>query len=75
MRLIGVIPSRFASTRFPGKPLAMIMGKPMIWWVYNQVIIVIEFLEVYVASVDQRKANVCTIIGMLFFLTLSFLPI
>ena len=31
MKLIGVIPARYASTRMPGKPLADILGKPMIW--------------------------------------------
>ena len=35
MKLIGVIPARYASTRMPGKPLADILGKPMIWWVYQ----------------------------------------
>ena len=33
MKVIGVIPARFSSTRFPGKPLAKILGKPMIQWV------------------------------------------
>lgn len=33
MKAIGVIPSRFGSTRFPGKPLTLISGKPMICWV------------------------------------------
>ena len=37
MNIVGVIPARYQSTRFPGKPLADICGKPMIWWVYNQV--------------------------------------
>ena len=35
MKIIGVIPSRYASTRFPAKGLADICGKPMIWWVYR----------------------------------------
>jgi len=35
MSAIGIIPARFASTRFPGKPLALIQGKPMIQWVYE----------------------------------------
>ncbi|HCT31098.1 MAG TPA: 3-deoxy-manno-octulosonate cytidylyltransferase, partial [Bacteroidales bacterium] len=34
MRILGLIPARYASTRFPGKPLAEISGKPMIQWVY-----------------------------------------
>ena len=33
---IGVIPARYASTRFPGKPLQMILGKPMIVRTYQQ---------------------------------------
>lgn len=35
MKVIGVIPARYESTRFPGKPLAEIFGKPMIQWVYE----------------------------------------
>jgi 3-deoxy-manno-octulosonate cytidylyltransferase (CMP-KDO synthetase) len=35
MSAIGIIPARYASTRFPGKPLALIQGKPMIQWVYE----------------------------------------
>ena len=36
MKSIVVIPSRYASTRFPGKPLMDICGKPMVWWVYQE---------------------------------------
>lgn len=35
MTVLGVIPARHAAQRFPGKPLAPIAGKPMIWWVWN----------------------------------------
>ncbi len=35
MKCAAIIPARFASTRFPGKPLALINGKPMIQWVYE----------------------------------------
>lgn len=34
-KIVGVIPARYSSTRFPGKPLAEILGKPMIQWVYE----------------------------------------
>lgn len=37
MKIIGVIPARYVSTRFRGKPLVDICGKPMIWRVYKQV--------------------------------------
>ena len=35
MKILGVIPARYASSRLPGKPLADILGKPMVWWVYQ----------------------------------------
>ena len=59
MRIIGVIPARYNSSRFPGKPLADICGKPMIWWVHNQLKKVSELDEVIVATDDIRIKNVC----------------
>lgn len=50
MKVIAVIPARYQSSRFPGKPLADICGKPMIWWVYHQVKKVEEINAVYVAT-------------------------
>ena len=60
MKIIGVIPARYESSRFPGKPLADICGKPMIWWVYNQCKKVDDFDSVIVATDDQRIFDVCT---------------
>jgi 3-deoxy-manno-octulosonate cytidylyltransferase (CMP-KDO synthetase) len=51
-RFIGIIPARYASTRFPGKALADIRGKPMIRWVYEQASKALE--TVYVATDDVR---------------------
>ena len=59
MKIIGIIPARYSSTRFPGKPLAEICGKPMIWWVYNQVSQVQRFSDVFVAIDDERIREVC----------------
>ena len=59
MKIVGVIPARYASTRFPGKPLADICGKPMIWWVYNQVIKSKKLDEVYVLTDDNRIVELC----------------
>lgn len=64
MKYIAVIPARYSSTRFPGKPLADICGKPMIWWVYNQVKQVKQFEEVFVALDDERIKNVCDELGI-----------
>jgi len=55
MKLIGIIPSRYASTRFPGKPLVNINGKSMIQRVYEQAKIVLN--DVYVATDDNRIAE------------------
>lgn len=59
MKIIGIIPARYKSTRFEGKPLADICGRPMVWWVYNQVRKVKELNAVYVATDDERIAEVC----------------
>ncbi|HFU2596677.1 TPA: 3-deoxy-manno-octulosonate cytidylyltransferase [Campylobacter jejuni] len=59
MKIIGVIPARYGSTRFPGKPLADILGKPMIWWVYQQAKQVNDFSEIYVALDSDYVAEVC----------------
>lgn len=64
MKIIGIIPARYKSSRFEGKPLADICGKPMIWWVYQQVKKVNELNEVYVATDDERIAEVCKSFGM-----------
>ena len=52
MKFIAIIPARYASTRFPGKPLAMLGGKTVIQRVYEQVSSVLD--EVYVATDDER---------------------
>lgn len=55
MKFVGIIPARYASTRFPGKPLAMLGGKTVIQRVYEQVKDCFE--EVYVATDDDRIAD------------------
>lgn len=59
MKIIGVIPARYKSSRFPGKPLVDICGKPMIWWVYQQCKKVEDFSEIYVATDDQLIFEKC----------------
>ena len=62
-KIIGVIPARYASTRFPGKPLAMIKGKSMIQRVYKNVKEVKELADVYVATDDMRIYDAVTAFG------------
>ena len=52
MKFIGIIPARYASTRFPAKPLAMLGGKTVIERVYRQVEGVLD--DVVVATDDER---------------------
>lgn len=59
--ILGLIPARYASTRFPGKPLADIGGKPMIQRVYEQACKVLP--TVYVATDDERIAHVVKVFG------------
>ena len=54
MKTYGIIPSRFGSSRFPGKPLAMLAGKPLVAWVVEQVKKAKSLDEVFVATDDER---------------------
>jgi 3-deoxy-manno-octulosonate cytidylyltransferase (CMP-KDO synthetase) len=58
MKILGIIPARFASTRFPGKPLALIAGRPLIERVVERCRAARELSEVVVATDDERIAEV-----------------
>ena len=59
MKVVGIIPARYGSTRLPGKPLKDILGHPMIWWVYKRVRSVEKLDEVFVATDDERIETAC----------------
>lgn len=59
MKIVGVIPSRYASTRFPGKGLADICGRPMIWWVYQCLKKANGIDEAYVATDNKIICDEC----------------
>lgn len=61
MKSIALIPARYASTRFPGKPLVLINGKPMIQLVYEQCRKVFD--QVFVATDDERIAQTVETFG------------
>ena len=54
MKTIAIIPARYSSTRFPGKPLALLDGKPMIQWVWERVSVMPELSAAIVATDDAR---------------------
>ena len=61
MKAIGIIPARYASSRFPGKPLAVLGGKYVIQRVMEQVSTVLN--DVYIATDDKRIYNTVTSLG------------
>lgn len=59
MKTVAIIPCRFQSSRFEGKPLALIGTKPMMWHVYNQALKASSIDKVYIATDDIRISTVC----------------
>ena len=57
MQILAVIPARYSSQRFPGKPLAQIGDRPMVQWVYEAAKSCPAFSEVVVATDDARIAD------------------
>jgi len=71
MKIIGIIPSRLDSKRFPGKPLADINGIPMIGHVYKRSKLCKDMEEVYVATCDKEIADYVESIGGKYVMTSS----
>lgn len=63
MKILGVIPARYGSTRFPGKPLAELLGKPMIQHVYERASGATTLDELVVATDDCRIFNAVKCFG------------
>lgn len=63
MKVLGIIPARYASTRFPGKPLIDIQGKSMIQRVYEQALKATSLNKVVVATDDERIAEAVSNFG------------
>jgi len=72
--VLGVIPARYASTRFSGKPLASLAGKEMIAWVIEGVLTARLIDQVWVATDDDRIARVAERMGARVAMTDSALP-
>lgn len=69
MKTVAVIPCRYKSSRFEGKPLALIGTKPMLWHVYNQASKAASLDEVYIATDDTRISDVCRQLGLNYIMT------
>ena len=74
MKVYGIIPSRFGSSRFPGKPLAMLAGKPLVAWVVEAVKKAKGLDEVLVATDDERIVKAVEAYGGKAVMTPSELP-
>ena len=74
MKTYGIIPSRFASSRFPGKPLAILAGKPLVAWVVEAAKKAKTLDEVLVATDDRRIADAVEACGGKAVMTPSELP-
>ena len=74
MKTYGIIPSRFGSSRFPGKPLAILAGKPLVAWVVEAVKKAKGLDEVLVATDDERIVKAVEEHGGVAVMTPSELP-
>lgn len=74
MKTYGIIPSRFGSSRFPGKPLAMLAGKPLVVWVAQAASRAKALDSVIVATDDRRIAEAVEGFGYAAVMTPSSLP-
>jgi len=74
MRTFGIIPSRFGSSRFPGKPLALLAGKPLVAWVVEAVRRAKSLDDVFVATDDERIVEAVERCGGKAVMTPSELP-
>ena len=63
MNIVGIIPARMSSSRFPGKPLKLILGMPMIGHVYHRARMCQNLTDVYVATCDKEIYDYISSIG------------
>jgi 3-deoxy-manno-octulosonate cytidylyltransferase (CMP-KDO synthetase) len=74
MKVVGVIPARMGATRFPGKPLAPIAGRPMVEWVVRGALSSQRINEVVVATDDERIVKALIPLGVRVVMTDSHIP-
>lgn len=69
MKTVAIIPARYNSSRFVGKPLADLNGRPMIWWTYQSILKSNRIHAVHVATDDGRIAETCRSLGLEYLMT------
>jgi 3-deoxy-manno-octulosonate cytidylyltransferase (CMP-KDO synthetase) len=74
MKIIGVIPARYGSTRFPGKPMALLQGRPMIQWTIEGARQSKLLSDIIVATDDERIRKAAESVGVKVAMTDSDLP-
>ena len=74
MKAVGIIPARYGSSRFPGKPLALINGRPLLAWVIDGARTSTRLSEIAVATDDERIAKLARASGVRALMTDSALP-
>ena len=67
--VVAIIPARLASSRFPGKVLHELLGRPMCWWTYKAAVECRAIDEVWIATGDQEIITACRSLGMNFIQT------
>ena len=73
-RIVGIIPARYNSSRFPGKPLIKILGKPMILWVAELSSKALGRENLFIATDDERIKNTVEAAGFKVVMTSNSLP-
>ena len=74
MKICTIIPCRFNSTRFPGKPLENLNGKPLLYYPYNEANKNKNVDKVFIATDDKKIANTCEKFGFNYIMTSSEHP-
>ena len=74
MKCVGIVPCRYGASRFPGKSLADIDGKPMMWHVYQQAKKCAIFTDIYIATDDERIEAKAVELGLNVLMTRSNHP-
>ena len=73
-KIVCVIPARYGSSRFKGKPLSDLCGRPMLWWVHRQVSRCPQFAGVYIATDHPSIAAACERYGLPYLMTSPDIP-